>query len=129
MSLYNAGLESHIKTSVSFSEGISQEGAAASRNSGKERHSFAILVFSGERAEKGRATTKSVHSRTHRIVFAAPNEEQKRLWLTALNKVLGCDKESGKKINVCSSITSVPSLQGNILCAPCYCFLIMISSI
>ncbi|KAL5112039.1 FERM ARHGEF and pleckstrin domain-containing protein 2 [Taenia crassiceps] len=110
VSLYNAGLESHIKASVSFSEGISQEGATASRNSGKERHSFAILVFTGERADKGHSTIKSVHSRTHRIVFAAPNEEQKRLWLTALNKVLGRDKECGKKVNVCSSMVAVPSL-------------------
>ncbi|KAL5961231.1 FERM ARHGEF and pleckstrin domain-containing protein 1 [Taenia solium] len=110
VSLYNAGLESHIKTSVSFSEGISQEGAAASRNSSKERYSFAILVFSGERVDKGHSTTKAVHSRTHRIVFAAPNEEQKRLWLTALNRVLGCDKESGKKMNMCPSMAPVPSL-------------------
>ncbi|VDM30407.1 unnamed protein product [Hydatigera taeniaeformis] len=108
VSLYNAGLESHIKTSVSFSEGISREGTTASRSSSKERHSFAILVFSGEKAEKGHSTTKSVHSRTHRIVFAAPNEEQKRLWLAALNKVLGCEK----KLNACSSMASVPPLQG-----------------
>ncbi|KAH9285536.1 putative ferm, rhogef and pleckstrin domain-containing protein [Echinococcus granulosus] len=112
VSLYNAGLESHIKTSVSFSEGISQEGTATSRNSSRERHSFAILVFSGERAEKASSTTKSIHSRTHQIIFAAPNEEQKRLWLMALNKVLGRDREDERKLYRCSSMAPTPSLHG-----------------
>lgn len=69
----------------------------------RQRHSFAILVFSGERAEKTQSTgplssaIKPAHSRTHRVVFAAPSEEQKRLWLNALNEVIGRERNCEEK--------------------------------
>ncbi|KAM7541539.1 hypothetical protein Aperf_G00000020458 [Anoplocephala perfoliata] len=113
VSLHNAGLESPIKASVSFSEGIGQEGITASQKTGRQRHSFAILVFSGERREKTQSSgltsaIKSVHGRNHRVVFAAPSEEQKRLWLSALDKVIGRERDSVEKSHSCL-ITMSPS--------------------
>uniref|UniRef100_A0A5K3F785 FERM domain-containing protein n=1 Tax=Mesocestoides corti TaxID=53468 RepID=A0A5K3F785_MESCO len=92
IALHNAAIEPQLKTSVSFSEGVAQ-GETSRRMSCKEQYSFAIFVFPGEKMEEI-SSDKSVHSRTHRIVFAAPNEEQKCLWLDALYKVLGRNKEN-----------------------------------
>ena len=118
MCLQNAGLESHIKASISFSEGIFKENNSASRSSSRQRYCFAILIFSGKRIEKAYPSTnvtssKPIRTRTHRIVFAASSESQRRLWLNDLNEVLGCEKENDDQLNKYPTVITTP-LQGTI---------------
>ncbi|VDD75136.1 unnamed protein product [Mesocestoides corti] len=113
IALHNAAIEPQLKTSVSFSEGVAQ-GETSRRMSCKEQYSFAIFVFPGEKMEEI-SSDKSVHSRTHRIVFAAPNEEQKCLWLDALYKVLGRNKENDEMSSGHLSSPPVSPLEGNFL--------------
>ncbi|VDO01034.1 unnamed protein product [Rodentolepis nana] len=113
MSLHNAGLESSINTSVSFSEGICQEEMTSVQNStvNRQRHS--------DKIEKTQSTgtlssaIKAAHTRTHRVVFAAPSEEQKHLWVNALNKVIGQEK-SGEDKSQLHSISSSQLIPRNL---------------